>query len=62
MESSENGVLCGPVWPVRKLEWVVGGREDGFNVLHDQPLEALHDGGGQCYRPIVIVDGWVGLL
>lgn len=54
VESSGDGVLCGPVWPICKLEWVMGGKEDGLDVLHYQPLEALHEDWSQRYGPIVI--------
>lgn len=37
--SSKDGVLYGPVC---KLKRVMEGKEDGCDVLCDQPLEALH--------------------
>lgn len=45
-----------------QTEMGCGRAKDGLDVLHEQLLKAFHDGGSQCYRPIVIVAGWVGLL
>nr|XP_049575848.1 uncharacterized protein LOC125968620 [Syngnathus scovelli] len=57
VEGRADGILRGPLGTVRKLERVNGGGENGLDVLHDQPLKALHDDGRQCHRAVVIEAG-----
>ncbi|KAI3368147.1 hypothetical protein L3Q82_007809 [Scortum barcoo] len=51
VKSGADGILCGAVWPVGKLEWVKCGGEFGDDVVLHQPLKALHHDGGECNRP-----------
>jgi len=37
------GVVYGSVWLVGKLQLVHGGREDGTDVVLNQPLKTFHD-------------------
>lgn len=54
VEDCGNGVLCGPVRPVRILMGVKGGREKRCNVTPNQFLKTLHHHRGECHWPVVI--------
>lgn len=62
VKSRADCILYRPIGPVYKLKRVQGGGQDGFNVGHDQPLEALHDDRCQCHGAIIIEAGWSRLL
>ncbi|KAI3367328.1 hypothetical protein L3Q82_008374 [Scortum barcoo] len=47
VKSGADGILCGAVWPVGKLEWVECGGEFGDDVVLHQSLEALHHDGAR---------------
>ena len=42
VECNRDGIICGFVGAVDKLEWVYGFWDNGFDVSHYQPFKALH--------------------
>lgn len=66
MESTGDSIVSQAVGLICKLVGVQFGRQDGFNVMRDEPIEALHDGGSDCDRPVVVVAslrlGWMRWL
>lgn len=43
MEDSPYHVIRKSFGSICKLEWVQGFKEDGYDVLHDETLKAIHD-------------------
>lgn len=43
-------IICGSVWTVCELQRVHGAREEGADVVLDQPLEAFHDYRGEGHQ------------
>jgi len=54
VDHRRDGVLCGSILPVCILVRVHSDVSAVFDVVHNQPLEALHDYRGEGYRSIVI--------
>lgn len=55
MKSTEGSAVSQAVGLICKLVGVQFRRQDGFNVMRDEPIEAPHDGGSDCDRPVVVV-------
>ena len=54
MDHRRDGVLCGSVLPICILVRVHSDVSAVFDVVHNQPLKALHDYRGEGYQSIVI--------
>ncbi|KAI4883463.1 hypothetical protein NFI96_028489, partial [Prochilodus magdalenae] len=62
LECGGDGIVCRRVGTIRKLQWVQRRGELAFNVLHDKPLEALHDDRSECSGTVVVEAAHRGLL
>ena len=62
MECNRDCIICGSVGAVCELEWVWGFWDDGVDVSHDQPFNALHGYRRECYWAVVILAGYLRIL
>lgn len=66
VESTGDSIVSQAVGLICKLVGVQFGRQDRFKVMRDEPIEALHDDGSDCDRPVVVVAslrlGWLWWL
>eukprot|EP00061_Rhincodon_typus_P016132 g44184.t1 len=57
VEGQEDGICCGPVGLVCKLQGIKAIWEAGVDVTDDQPVEALANYGCQSHWAVVIKTG-----